>query len=240
MAFPDEILSGLTLVTDQSLHWNVQESIETGAFAELLQSSDLTDHMKLPNSNQEAAKLTLLVTAARQFIEKKYSLVFMETAFVQTMDSVRRVIEMTRRPVLSITEIAVIPNLDIDTWVPVDPAIYTSSGASLAPGDNSPPYARVFTRSAWPASRGYQSFRVRYKAGWLPQGTGDAAAITAARAAVPSDLKQVILYMATSMYQGREGQLYNPDATQRDLLTIFRGLPPAVLEMMEAYEDFGL
>lgn len=240
MAFPDEILSGLTLVNDQQLHWNVQEFIETAAFAELMVASDLASHMKLPNSTQEMAKLSLLVSAARSFIEKKYSLVMMETAFVQTMDSVRRVIELTRRPVISITGVDVIPNLDIDTWVPVDTAIFTSSGTAVLHGDTAPPYGRVFTRSAWPASRGYQSFRVRYKAGWMSKGTGDDAAVAAARDAVPADLKQVILYMATAMYQGREGQMYNPDATQRDLLTVFRGLPPAVLEMMEAYEDMGL
>lgn len=240
--FPDEILSGLTLLEDVRQNWGVQESVETAPFGELLVAADLRDHLKLPNSNRETAKLNLLCKAARMFIEKKYSLCLIDTSMVQTMDQIRRVIEITRRPVLSITSVEYIPNLDVDNWLTVNTAIYTSSGNTLTPGPSAPPATKVFTRSVWPASRGYQSFRVRYNCGWLPRNNdGDApTALANARAAVPEDLKQVVLWMASAMYQGREGQLYNPNAEQRNLLDVFRGLPPAVLEIMEAYQDFSL
>ncbi len=71
--FPDEIISGLTLLEDTRQNWGVQESVETAPIGELCTAADLRDHMKLPNSNRETAKLNLLCKAARMFVEKKWS-----------------------------------------------------------------------------------------------------------------------------------------------------------------------
>lgn len=239
MAFPEDILSGLLPWDTDRRYEGAELSLEAGAWAEPVSSDEIVEHLKLPSGNMEAAKLTKLARVARLILEKKYGLVAMDSEYVQTMDTVNRTIKLLIKPVISITEVAIILNTDSDTFVP-----YTNYGTiGLNNSGEIPPTGYVFTRGAWPSHRGFKSFRIRMHAGFKTKGAADTPALAAARAAVPEDFKTAIMTLAGFLYESREGSVIESDST-RNIANEFnytvKTIPAAVVEMMEQFTDWSL
>lgn len=224
MAFAEEIFAGESRLL-QGPGYSLEEV--TGPVAEWVTVAIAKDHMNIPATiTAHDANITRFIPACRRNIEAHINECVFEQVFNQRMDLVPRKISLLTRPVLGIVEVGYIPTMDNDTELLFASTQYAFTRNGF-----------IFARSSWPSHRGFQSFRVKFKAGRiaLPVGS-DANAILAAQALVPADLKVALLEYVGSLFQSREGQLEVGNDAEVKLGII----PPAIQQKLGTWTDWRM
>lgn len=224
MAFPEDILSSIVDYSDTTRLPGLLVELVTAPWDEPVSLAETKEHNKINALNtRDDVKIGRQIAASRILIENITNLSMMETAWKQTYNNVYRELEMYQKPMLSVTSIESIPNFQADALVPFAASSYVTSGQF------------ILARTVWPVHRGWKSFVVTYKAGYASKGTADAAALLAARNAVPSDLREAVMGLAGHMYENLSGE--GASVTIKGEVEKFGALPGFVLEMIDHYID---
>lgn len=193
--------------------WDLPVSLET-----------MKDHLNMTSSIKDT-DITQKISVATWAIETVLDLGLMEQTWVEAWDSVEAVIDLQVRPNLSVTAIKYIASFDADTEVLVDPTTYIVDDDAIC------------TRTTWPTHRGWRSFRITHTVGYKAKGAADAAALAAARAAIPGDLVHAVTMLAAKLYEEREGQGFEAQFVSNAA----RGmLPPMVTQFITPYIKWGV
>lgn len=222
MAFFEELLLGGSL-HNKKASIGIDLKLKTKPWAEPIAVSDLKAHLGITHSVEDAV-LALLISETRALIERVTGLCMMEQEWIETLDKVPVPYKLSYRYPLSISSVEYIPGWDADT------ELVFPSGSYILAGE------RIVPRVSWPYHRGFQSFKITYKAGYASKGAGDEAALTAARAAVDTDLILALKNLAAWMYENREGQGHEAAfkaAAEKG------SLPPMVEQMLSPFIQWG-
>lgn len=193
--------------------WDLPISLET-----------MKDHLNMTSSIKDT-DITQKITVATWALETVLGIALMEQTWVEAWDQVEAVIDLQIRPNLSVTSIKYIASLDADTEVTIAPATYIVEDDTIC------------TRTVWPTHRGWRGFKITHTAGYKAKGAGDAAALLAARAAIPYDLTHAVTMLAAHLYEEREGQGFEAQF----VASAARGvLPQMVMQFITPYIKWGV
>lgn len=193
--------------------WDLPISLET-----------MKDHLNMTSSIKDT-DITQKIHVATYALETALEIALMEQTWIEAWDKVDSVIDLQIRPNLSVTSIKYIASFDADTEAVIDPATYVVDDDSIC------------ARTTWPTHRGWRSIRITHTAGYKAKGTGDAAALAAARAAIPYELSHAVAMLAAYLYENREGQGFEAQFVSNAA----RGmLPPMVTQFITPYIKWGV
>lgn len=192
--------------------WDLPVSLET-----------VKDHLNMTSTIKDT-DISAKIAVATGAVETVLNIALMEQTWVESWDEPGAIVKFQVMPNLSLTSIKYIASRDADTEVLIDPATYIVEDDA------------VLCRTTWPTHRGWRSFKVTHTAGYKAKGAADAAALAAARAAIPQDLVHVVTMLAAYLYENREGQGFEAQF----VANAARGqLPPMVTQFITPYIKWG-
>lgn len=192
MAFLDELF--FQDLRHKSL--GIQQKRLVDNVSEPIALDDVKEFLNI-TSDADDANLTGIISAVRMAIENIIERAIFTQTWQQTQDGAKRIIELYRRPLLRVNSVQYIANLMNDTLV-----TFPSSGYFPLTGERS----AIAARTVWPAHRGLQSIVSNYDLGMVDlANSADADTITAARAAVPSNLRLAMYNFCGHLIENREG-----------------------------------
>lgn len=125
----------------------------TGPACEPVTTAEVKDHLNIKHSAHDAL-LDRFTTTARITIETIVTKCMIQQTWQFTADQVTSPLELWMLPLVSVVKVEYIVGWDEDTLVLFDSTYYGVTGRY------------VFARASWPTHRGFQSFRVTWKAGF--------------------------------------------------------------------------
>lgn len=228
MAFVDEaLISALMQTVRISKTTGAQLLRQSFGWCPAVSLADVKAHGNITHSIQDT-DLSGKLLAATVALENVLGLGFVEQTWKETYDRVTRGVELSIGPVLSVASINIVPNFDAETQTLVAASSYIVHGK------------QILARDVWPTHRGWQSFEVLYKVGYVarqvPNGDDDEDTLTA-QAAVPADLQLALKELTLFFYENREGQGYDASFAA----SIERGVfPPMVDQLIKPYIEWGV
>lgn len=145
--------------------------------------AELKMHCNVVGTSRET-ELTLYAKACRITLEKAMGIVFVDSTYEEKFDYFPQIIKPYRTPLISITEFAYYNTSGQETALVVNTDYQLDlAGARVAPAPN----------AVWPTTQAGRlaPIRLRYKAGW------------ASAAAVPEDLKNLLMMFTAMAFDGR-------------------------------------
>ena len=166
--------------------------------------AELKEHLRIDGVEQDAY-LTALITSARQRVERYLNRALITQTLRLTLDKAGERIELPRAPLLTISNIKVYGDTNVESTVSAD--IY------FANLDTEPGLVQLKTSSVWPYHRESASFKVNYTAGY-----------GATAASVPAVIRHGVKMLAGKMYEHRGDEADEEQFTfSRDIRSLLAG-----------------
>lgn len=172
-------------------------SLITAPVSEPVTASEIQDHVRIEATDDDAAYLTTLITAARQSVENRLGRALMQQTWEVTFDRFpeSRLIHLPNPPLQSVTSVKYVDSNGTEQTL--------SSGNYTVRTADEPGTVQLDYDQTWPTTRPEEgAVRVRYVAGYADADS------------VPFLVRQQIMVMVATMYEHRESVVAGTIATK--------------------------
>ena len=217
------------------VYLNIQNKRTARAEFGAVSPAQIAEHLKIDlvegdSVTEEDAKLEALSQAVTEWVEDQYGVDILKCTRTQTQDGIKGgELHMIYGPVIAFTS--------VEHWLEGATA-YTAFSSSLWQSSDN----RVWSTS-WPVLRSRAGVRVSYTSGLVNfmQAGGDPTPeeIAAARALVPSKVREAILNCIGHLFENREGQSV-PNKYEAQAKLTSSGAPPNTEMLLTGFANMSL